>query len=104
MDLVHKVGWVRDPHEWRARVDLVHPRVQLLIVLAGQEVAPVLGDEFEAIGLQICAGHGSDVLEEDQDHRLRSRLEPREARPGFRIQDQGGGNSPAGEGRRDTFN
>lgn len=48
----------------------MHPRVELLIVLARKEVASVLGDEFEAVCLQISARHSGDVLEEDQDDGL----------------------------------
>lgn len=45
----------------------MHPGVKLLIVLTGEEVTPILGDKFEAVGLQVCSGHGVDVLEKYKD-------------------------------------
>ena len=74
MDLVDKVGGVGDTHERRSGIDLVHPGVELLVVLTRKEVASVLGDELEAVCLQIGARHGGDVLEEDQDDGLGRRL------------------------------
>ena len=75
MDLVNKVGRVRHAHKRRSRVDFVHPRVQLIVVLAGKEIAPVLGNKFETVGFQVRPGDCSNVLEEDKDDSLRCRLE-----------------------------
>jgi len=44
----------------------MHPRVELLVILAREKIATVLGDQFEAISLQIRTCHGGDVFEEDQ--------------------------------------
>jgi len=33
VDLVYKISWITDTHEWTPRVDIVQPTVELFIVL-----------------------------------------------------------------------
>ena len=35
VDLVYKVGWITNAHEWTSRVDIVQPTVEFFVVLQG---------------------------------------------------------------------
>ena len=51
-------------------IDLVHPRIQLIVALYRDVIRLVFGDDFKAIGLEICPVDGFDFLEEDHREGL----------------------------------
>jgi hypothetical protein len=50
----------------------MHPRVELLFVLAGDKEAAVFGDELKAVCFQVRSGYCRDILQRNNDNRMRS--------------------------------
>lgn len=48
----------------------MHPRIELLFVLAGDKEAAVFGDELKAVGFQVRSGDCRDVLQGNNDNRM----------------------------------
>ena len=65
MHLVNKVGRVADTHERAARVDVILPTVQLLVVLERQMEPLVLRLEKKTIGLEVDPLYVGDISEVD---------------------------------------
>lgn len=65
MHLVNKVGRVADTHERTARVDVILPTVQLLVVLERQVEPFILRLEEEAIGLEVDPLDVGDISKVD---------------------------------------
>ena len=65
VDLVNEVGGVANTHERTARIDVILPAVQLLIVLERQMEPFILGFEKEAIGFKVDPLYVGDVSKVD---------------------------------------
>lgn len=55
-------------------IDLVHPRVELLVILAGEVIAALTRVQFKAIRAQFFARYRIDLAEKDQCIGLCRRL------------------------------
>ena len=84
MNLMLEIRRIRDSEwrslftwEWRRNgalrtnlINLVHPRIKLIVALDRDIVRLVFGDDFKAIGLEICSVHRFDFLQEDHREGL----------------------------------
>ena len=61
MDFVDKVGWIANPHERAARVDVVLPSVEFLVALERKVHTLVFGFKQEAVRLEVRALDVGDV-------------------------------------------
>ena len=69
MYLVNKVGGIADTHERAARVDVILPTVQLLVVLERQVEPLVLRLEKKAIGFEVDPLYVGDISKADDSRR-----------------------------------
>lgn len=66
MHFVHEVGGVAYPHQRTARIDIVLPAIELLVILEGQVVSLFLGLQKQAIRLQVHSFNVGDISQADR--------------------------------------